>query len=496
MALKGQNLLNFIFSSILSGFDEIETIHPHPDGSHCMEQAMISAPPGDGEDFFSSLEKVFSISENDIRVMIEDFHVEMGKGLFGDKSSLKMIPSFIDKPKGNEKGEFVALDLGGTNFRVLTVILDGKGNVTVPAASEFAIPRKHMRGTGVSLFDFIAGCVDTFLTENHIDRNKTHDLAFTFSFPVEQTSIAAGKLIAWTKGFTATGVQGRDVMVLLNEALKRIDIRCIHITALVNDTVGTLAAGSYSDPACDLGVIMGTGTNACYREALSNMEKLNVADRNGHMIVNIEWGNFDKVKPNAYDRSLDKTSVNPGAMYLEKMVSGMYLGEIARLVLMDLIGRELILVNKPHAAQYFQERGSFKTEDMSLIEGDKTGRLEGVTLFLERNGILNISLRDKTQFKRLCGIVSSRAARLGAAAISAVLTWMDPNLKDRHTVGIDGSLFEKHPGFSTKMTDVFKELYGQKSEKIALVHSKDGSGRGAAVIAAVAASSERNTKIN
>ena len=452
---------------------------------------MINAAPAVCEEFFSSLEKAFSISASAISVMIEDFHAEMGKGLQGNESSLKMIPSFIDKPKGNEKGEFLALDLGGTNFRVLTVKLDGKGNATVPAAGKFAIPQKDMQGTGVALFDFIAACIDTFLTENNIDRNRTHDLAFTFSFPVEQTSIAAGKLIVWTKGFTATDVQGRDVIVLLNEALRRKDISCIHITALANDTVGTLAAGSYADPTCDLGVILGTGTNACYREALSNIEKLNMMDRNGHMIVNMEWGNFDKVRPNAYDRSLNKASVNPGAMYLEKMVSGMYLGEITRLVLMDLIGREFMFVNEPHVAQYFQEKGSLKTEDMSRIEGDKTICLEGVALFLERNGISNITLRDKNQLKRLCRIVSSRAARLGAAAISAVLTWIDPKLKDIHTVGIDGSLFEKYFRFNSKMTDVFKELYGEKAENIALVHSKDGSGRGAAIIAAVAVSSEK-----
>jgi len=57
-------------------------------------------------------------------------------------------------------------------------------------------------------------------------------------------------------------------------------------------------------------------------------------------------------------------------------------------------------------------------------------------------------------------------------------------------VGMDGSLFEKYPGFNTKTTGVFEELYGEKAEKITLVHSKDGSGKGAAIIAAVAASSE------
>ena len=451
---------------------------------------MIDASPVACKEFFSYLEELFSISVNDIRVMIDDFHAEMGKGLFGDESSLKMIPSFIDKPKGNEEGEFLALDLGGTNFRVLTVRLDGKGNANVPFASKFAIPQEDMQGTGVALFDFIVGCIDAFLTENHVDRSKTHDLAFTFSFPVEQTSIAAGKLIVWTKGFTATGVQGQDVILLLNEALRRKDISCINITALANDTVGTLAARSYTDPACDLGVIMGTGTNACYREAASRIEKLNTANTHGHMIVNMEWGNFDKVRLTCYDRLLDKASVNPGAMYLEKMVSGMYLGEITRLVLMDLIRRDFIFVNETQAAEYFQERGSLKTEDMSRIEGDRTDRLDGVALFFERNGFSNIALHDKILLQRLCRIISARAARLGAAAISAVLTWIDPKLKDVHTVGIDGSLFEKYPGFNTKMTDVFEELYGEKAERITLVHSKDGSGKGAAIIAAVAASSE------
>jgi len=83
--------------------------------------------------------------------MIQGFHVEMGRGLSGDESSLKMIPSFIDKPKGNEVGEFLTLDLEGTNFRVLTVRLDRKGNASVPFAGKFAIPQKDMQGQDVIL---------------------------------------------------------------------------------------------------------------------------------------------------------------------------------------------------------------------------------------------------------------------------------------------------------------------------------------------------------
>lgn len=441
------------------------------------------------EEFASYLEKIFTISLNDINVMITNFHAEMQKGLSGDESSLKMIPSFVDRPKGNEKGVFIALDLGGTNFRVLAVELDGKGNPNVPAVSKFTIQKKDMHGTGVQLFDFIADCIDSFLTENNIDRKKIYDLAFTFSFPVEQANIAAGKLIVWTKGFTAKGVEGEDIIILLNEALRRKNISCIKVVALANDTVGTLVAKSYTDHTCDVGVIMGTGTNGCYREKISNIQKLRRPVPEGHMIVNMEWGNFDKLRLTCYDKELDKASVNPGAMYFEKMVSGMYLGEITRLILIDLIKRDLIFLNEPDAAEILKKKDLLKTEHMSLIAGDETINSGEVEEFLNNSGISNITLHDRTVLKYLCEFVSARAARLGAAAISAVVSWIDPELKDMHTVGIDGSLFEKYPGFGAKMTDVFKKLYGEKAKRITLVHSKDGSGKGAAIIAAVAASS-------
>jgi hexokinase len=42
-------------------------------------------------------------------------------------SKLKMLLSYVDNlPTGDKKGLFYALDLGGTNFRVLRVQLGGK----------------------------------------------------------------------------------------------------------------------------------------------------------------------------------------------------------------------------------------------------------------------------------------------------------------------------------------------------------------------------------
>ena len=450
---------------------------------------MITSSPIACEEFISYLEKLFKVTENDIKVIIRDFHSEIQKGLSGQKSSLKMIPSFVDRPKGTEKGTFIALDLGGTNFRVLAVKLDGRGNSSVLAVSKFVIKKECMEGNARLLFDFIADCIEKFLTDNKIDRRNLYDLAFTFSFPVEQTNVAAGKLIVWTKGFTAKGVVGEDVIVLLNKALKRKGIKCVRVAALANDTVGTLVAKSYTDKDCDIGVILGTGTNACYPEQISNISKWKGISPKGNMIINMEWGNFDKLRRNRYDKDLDDESPNPGNQYLEKMVSGMYLGEITRRVIYDLAHREM-LFSGLKTLNIFAEKGSFETKDMSLIQGDTSDNLGEIEDYLAELGIDKITLLDKKLLKKVCELISTRAARVSAAAIAGVITWMDPELMSCHTVGIDGSLFEKYPGFSGIMEDVFNNLFNAKAEKIKMEMAKDGSGKGAAIIAAVAASSE------
>ncbi len=444
-------------------------------------------PPAGCEEFVSCLENLFSLSLNDSRGMIKDFHEEMRKGLSGQASSLKMLPSFVDRPTGKERGNFLALDLGGTNFRVLAVQLDGKGCAAVQAVRKFAVSGEAMQGTGEQLFDFIADGIDAFLTENRMKRSSSFPLAFTFSFPVAQTGIASGRLLEWTKGFTATGVKGRDVVGLLNDALKRKGISCIAVSALVNDTIGTMVARSYGDPTCDMGVILGTGTNACYREKRLKIEKLKDRRFRKYIMINMEWGNFHKVRLTGYDEQVDGASVNPGAMHFEKLVSGMYLGELTRLVLMDAIERRLLFLHEPKAAGAFGQKGLFRTEDMSLIAEDETTDLLRVEGFLQHRGITVATPHDKTFLKHLCEITAGRSARLGATAISSVISWMDPELKDRHTVAVDGTLFEKYPHFKTGIIAVLQELHGAKAEKILLVHSKDGSGLGAAIVAAVAA---------
>jgi len=429
------------------------------------------------------IEKSLEFSVSDIKKIIKNFHSEMARGLACKKSSLAMIPTFVSLPSGKEKGKFIALDLGGTNFRILEVMLDGNGNIKITAENKFKLQTKDITGTGSHLFDFIANSIKKFLTKNKITNKE--NLGFTFSFPVKQTSIASGVLPFWNKGFSATNVVGKDVVDLLNKALKRNKINNIKITALVNDTVGTLAAKAYSEKQCDVGIILGTGTNACYPEKITNIKKWHKkANNSNHMIINIEWGNFDKLARTDFDEDLDNNSLNPGRQRLEKMVSGMYLGELARLIFLYLIENKILL--KDTANSSFKKPGVFETEHMSIIENDNSAQLAEVHKLLKKLGISDSTYEDRKLIKKICKIILLRSAAISVAAMSAVILWMDKRLAKQHTIAIDGSLFEKCTNYQLNMRNMLRATFKNKAKRINMTLAKDGSGRGAAVIAAIA----------
>ncbi|XP_075647378.1 hexokinase-1-like isoform X1 [Castanea sativa] len=250
-----------------------------------------------------------------------------------DGSSFCVFPIFRD-----EKGLFYALDLGGTNFRVLRVQLGG-GAVVNQEVSEVSIPLDLMVGTSEALFDFIAAELAKFVDQEGPDfqlpPGRQRELGFTFSFPVMQTSIASGNLIKWTKGFSIDDTVGQDVVAELTRAMERkgLDMR---VSALVNDTVGTLAGGRYSNKDVVAAVILGTGTNAAYVERANAIPKLHgLLPKSGDMVINMEWGSFwsTDLPFTEYDYVLDAESLNPGEQMFEKIISGMYLGEIVRIVL-------------------------------------------------------------------------------------------------------------------------------------------------------------------
>ena len=81
------------------------------------------------EDTLTRLESLLSVPTSKLHEMVKHFVKEMVRGLSFPDSTLRMIPSHvIRRATGQEKGLYLALDLGGTNFRVCEVNLEGNGS--------------------------------------------------------------------------------------------------------------------------------------------------------------------------------------------------------------------------------------------------------------------------------------------------------------------------------------------------------------------------------
>ena len=135
-------------------------------------------------------------------------------------------------------------------------------------------------------------------------------------------------------------------MDLLKKALKRHPSNVkIDICAILNDTTGCLMSCAWKEDKCRIGLILGTGTNACYLENIDAIETISDTEKMEgptDMIINTEWGAFGDNKEldfikTKWDNAVDAGSLNPGRQTFEKMISGMYMGEIARQVLVDMV---------------------------------------------------------------------------------------------------------------------------------------------------------------
>ncbi|KAM9846270.1 hexokinase-2-like [Aulostomus maculatus] len=432
--------------------------------------------------FTLSLETLQQVSSR----LRRDFNRGLGKHTH-HRAAVKMLPTFVRAtPDGTEKGDFLALDLGGTNFRVLHVRVVEEAQKVVKMDSQIcAIPQEIMLGSGEQLFDHIAACLSDFLDSQTL-KGQTLPLGFTFSFPCEQKEIDKSILIRWTKGFNCSGVEGRDVVKLLKEAIHRRGDYDIGSVAMVNDTVGTMMSCGYRDQSCEIGMIIGTGTNACYMEEMKNVKRVEGED--GRMCINTEWGGFGDDGSLAdiqteFDVEVDRTSINPGVHTFEKMISGMYLGEIVRLLLVKLTEDKLLF--KGQASDVLLTPGAFETKYISDIE-EEDGGLENGQKILTKLG-LTWDLIDVRVVRLVCDTISSRSARLCAAGLATIVNRIRASRGLEHlktTVGIDGTVYRKHPNFSEELQDTVRRLAPQCD--ITFLLSEDGSGKGAAMVTAVA----------
>lgn len=256
--------------------------------------------------------------------------------------------------------------------------------------------------------------------------------------------------------------------------------------ALINDTTGAMIASAYNDPDTIIGAIFGTGCNAAYMENVRSISKLKTSlSPETPMAINCEYGAFDnahKVLPRTkYDEVIDQESPRPGEQTFEKMSAGLYLGEIFRHVMVELVDKGLLF--KEQDTSKLRQPYTLDTGFLSAVENappDDTRQ--------QFKKLLNLDISDEELIfaHRLTELIAIRGARLCTCGVAAICR--KKGITSGH-VAADGSVANKHPTFKQRWAQALGEVLDwpqdRKEDPIIITSAEDGSGIGAAVITAM-----------
>lgn len=116
--------------------------------------------------------------------------------------------------------------------------------------------------------------------------------------------------------------------------------------------------------------------------------------------------------------------------------------------------------------------------------------------FDDQNLLLIIDFQVKSDLNArktvvdICDTIAKRGGRLAGAGIVGILQKMEEDSKSvvfgkRTVVAMDGGLYEHYPQYREYLQEAVTELLGSEiSKNVVIEHSKDGSGIGAALLAA------------
>ncbi|KAI1429786.1 hexokinase-1 [Xylaria sp. FL1777] len=394
-----------------------------------------------------------------------------------------MLPSFNHLlPTGQEIGQYLALDVGGSTLRVALVALRGREargrECEIVRMVSFKITPEIKRLEGMAFFDWMAMRIHEVIHKD--GAVKTRDpipMGLAWSFPVEQISLGGGLLMGMGKGFLATnGLLGQDLGEVIKFACQKRGLS-VQLASIINDGSATLLSQAYTHAETRFGLILGTGTNIAVHLPVSAIGRLKYGtrpdswfDSASHVIVNTELGMFghDILPETRWDALLNASHPRPEFQPLEHYLSGYYLGEICRLAIVEavettgLLGGEL----PPSLADPY----SLDTEILSRMEADTSSTLEkALVAFTSAHPCpIPATPADISAIRTLASFISRRSAALLGAAVFSLWelryeTAVEQACEDAEekpaaaeedlatpphtTVAFNGSVIEHYPGY-------------------------------------------------
>ncbi len=407
-------------------------------------------------------------SELDIQKLVNLFLEEMDAGLQGKKSSLMMIPTYIEADKELKPNQpVIAIDAGGTNFRTAKMYFDENMQLVTENLKSGKMPALDEELSKEEFFNEMASFLGEF-------KNEADKIGFCFSYAVEIYPNKDGKLLEWSKEVKAPEVIGEMIGKSMLEAMGTPEKQLV----LLNDTVATLLAGQAATAGKTydtyIGFILGTGTNTCYIESNKNITKTSDLDLSKNQIINIESGNFDKTPRTDIDLLFDSQTKNPGRYTFEKMFSGGYFGGLCTTAL-KVAANEGILTEE--SKNRMNELDELTSEEVNKF-------VSGIDLDESPLTTVLVSDADKAIAVEIIEAMIERAAKLVAANLAAVIlkTGKAKTAEKPVLMTIEGTTFYKLKNFPEMFEGFLKEfLTGQNKRYYEIVEVENSSLVGAAI---------------
>ncbi len=372
------------------------------------------------------------------------FFSEMDKGLCGEKSSLKMIPTYARRPSELKRGEnVIVMDAGGTNFRTCLVSFGDDGKPVISEFRKVAMPGFERCVSADEFYSIFADNIERFM-------GKSSRIGFCFSYAAEITEDHDGIPLLFSKEIKAPEAIGKPLGKNILSVLQKrgYDVSSYRIS-VVNDTVATLlaaAAESSVDASGYVGFILGTGTNTAYIEKNENIKKLNLSD--GAQIINTESGSLD-IALSDLDTGFTNTTNNPENYHLEKMISGAYIGPFCHYTLSQAVKENVFSLEFMDG---FNKLKTLSTMDVGSYLGSPYNASSAL-------GSIVTNDRDAWNLYIILKAIVVRSAKLTAINIaSAALKEKSEKNSPLHPILInaDGTTFYKLP-FLERYTRLFTD---------------------------------------
>ncbi|KAG8384214.1 hypothetical protein BUALT_Bualt04G0094700 [Buddleja alternifolia] len=436
-------------------------------------------------------------------LVANDLASEMEAGLSssddGDTKLRMRVSYHAPLPTGEEKGTYYGINLRGTNFVIVGARLDGKNEpVSELRKQEIAIPSAITANANSTreLFDFMALELAKFMSaygepdSDEAQAREQRKLGFTISSPIDQLAPASSPTAIKCNNLALDHTVGKELADEINQALNKHGIE-LRVFAVVNDTIGNLAGGRYySKEASVAAVTLGMGTDVAF---IQSPKPIKESLKSAEPVINMQWGNFKSshLPLTEYDTLLDAKSTNPGGRIFEKLISGMYLGEIVRRVLLKMAQEAALFgdcVPPKLATPYL-----LRSPDMAAMHQDTSEDYEVVEEKLkEIFGINNSTPMVRETVAEVCDIVAERGARLVGAGIVGIVKNLGRISNRKSVITIEGGLYEHYRIFRNYLhSSVWEMLGSELSDNVIIEHSHGGSGAGSIFLAA---SQTQNTR--